>query len=116
VTVRLYLCDDSASIRLLVREMVTEDGSIEVVGEAATVEEALAGLPSAAPDVILLDLLEHGSEDDLVARLRAVAPASRFVVYSGRPERDGAAADAHVHKSAPFDELRRVLAEVAADA
>lgn len=112
--VRVYLCDDSASFRLLVREMLRSDEHIEVVGEAAGLAEAEAALPALAPDVVLLDLVDHGREDDLVARLRGASPASRFVVYSGMPERGGVAADAHVHKSVPFEELRRVVAEVAA--
>jgi DNA-binding NarL/FixJ family response regulator len=113
--VRVFLCDDSSAFRLLVREMLHQWGDIEVVGEASTVEEAQAGLPGADPHVVLLDLLDRAREDDLVDRLRDAAPEARFVVYSGMPERQGAAAEAHVHKSAEFDELRRVIVEVAAE-
>ncbi|MCW2989469.1 MAG: response regulator transcription factor [Solirubrobacterales bacterium] len=112
--VRVFLCDDSSSFRLLVREMLHDGGEIEIVGEAATIAEAQAGLPLAAAHVVLLDLLDRVSEDDLVAQLRCAASGARFVVYSGMPERRGATADAHVHKSAEFDELRRVIVEVAA--
>lgn len=110
----MFLCDDSASFRLLVRETLRGEERIEVVGEAGGLAEAEAALPALAPDVVLLDLFDHGREDELVARLRGVSPASRFVVYSGMPERAGGAADARVPKSAPFDELRRVVVEVAA--
>jgi len=114
--VRVYLCDDSASFRLLVREMLRETGEIEVVGEASTIEEARAGLPGSDAQVVLLDLLDREHEDELVAQLRDSAPGARFVVYSGMPERQGEAAEAHVHKSAQFEELRRVIVEVAAGA
>jgi DNA-binding NarL/FixJ family response regulator len=113
--VRVFLCDDSSSFRLLVREMLHESGEIEIVGEASTIEEAQAELPGADPHVVLLDLLDRTGEDELVDRLRDSAPDARFVVYSGMPERRGDAAEAHVHKSAEFDELRRVIFEVAAE-
>ena len=113
VPVRVFHCDDSESFRLLVREMLRDSTDVEVVGAAATVADALAALPGADPDVILLDLLEQSGEDELVSRLRAVAPEARIVVYTGHPERTGAAADGHVHKAVAFEELHRVITEVA---
>ena len=111
--VRVFHCDDSESFRLLVREMLRELGDVEVIGDAATVDAALAALPDADPDVVLLDLLEERDEDELVGELRDAAPEARFVVYSGRPERTGEAAEGHVHKAVAFDELHRVITEVA---
>jgi DNA-binding NarL/FixJ family response regulator len=109
----VFHCDDSESFRILVREMLRDLGDVEVVGDAATVDAALAAIPGASPDVVLLDLLEQCDEDELVGRLRGVAPDARFVVYTGRPERTGEAADDHLHKAVDFDELHRVITEVA---
>ena len=111
--VRVFHCDDSAAFRVLVREMLREFGGVEVVGDAATLKDALAALPDAQADVVLLDLFDNSDEDELVARLRPVAPDARFVVYSGKPERTGETADGHLHKAAAFDELHRVINEVA---
>lgn len=113
VPVRVFHCDDSESFRLLVREMLRDRADVEVVGAAATIADALAALPEVGADVILLDLLEESGEDELVGRLRGAAPEARFVVYSGRPERTGDAADGHLHKAVDFDELHRVITEVA---
>ena len=115
-TVRVFHCDDSPAFRLLVREMLRDYEGIDVIGEAATLEEALASLPDARADVVLVDLLEGAPEDELVDRLRAVAPDSRFLVYSGMPERTGGSAEGHLHKSATFEELHRVIGQVAAGA
>ena len=112
--VRVFVCDDSPALRLLLRETLIEDGTIEVVGEAATVTEAEERLPAAGADVVLLDLLDHASEDELVGRLASCAPDARFVVYTGMPARAGRAAAAYVPKSAELAELRRVIVEVAA--
>jgi hypothetical protein len=48
-----------------------------------------------------------------VSRLRPAAPQARFVVYSGMPSRTGETADEHLHKGAEFEELHRVITEVA---
>jgi DNA-binding NarL/FixJ family response regulator len=115
--VRVFHCDDSAAFRLLVREMLRElGGDVEVVGHAANVEDAVTALPDAAPDVVLLDLFEGATEDELVSLLRPAAPQARFVVYSGMPRRTGETADEHLHKGAEFEELHRVITEVASRA
>jgi DNA-binding NarL/FixJ family response regulator len=111
--VRVFHCDDSSSFRLLVREVLRDREDVTVVGEAPSVDDALAALPASGADVVLLDLIGGTQEDALVAMLREVAPEARFVVYSGVPERSGTSADAHVPKAAPFDELHRVIVEVA---
>jgi DNA-binding NarL/FixJ family response regulator len=51
---RVALVDDHALFRAGVRSEL--EGRVEVVGEAGTVEEALALIESAKPDVVLLDV------------------------------------------------------------
>jgi DNA-binding NarL/FixJ family response regulator len=115
--VRVFHCDDSPAFRVLVREMLHDLGGVRLVGEAGTLEEALARLPEAAPDVVLVDLFEQHRKDELLELLRAAAPGARLVLYTGMPEdRAPLGADGHVHKSAPFERLRRTITEVAARA
>lgn len=115
--VRVFHCDDSSAFRVLVREMLVELGGVTVVGEAGSLEEALARLPGADADVVLVDLFE-GSEhgEDLLAPLREAAPGAQFVFYTGMPASRVAGSERHVHKSVPFEELHRVITEVAAHA
>jgi DNA-binding NarL/FixJ family response regulator len=112
--VRVFHCDDSAAFRLLVREMLRDLGGVDVVGEAAALDEALAKLPAARPDVVLVDLLERGGEDELLAPIRAAVPRARMVLYTGMPECPvPGGAEAYVHKSAPFEELHRTIVSLA---
>ena len=111
--VRVFHCDDSDSFRLLVREVLDAHEDVEVVGEAADLAGAESALAEASPDVVLLDLLAQRREDELVGRIRAMCPQARVVLYSGMPRETGSSADARVAKSASFDELRRVIGEVA---
>jgi DNA-binding NarL/FixJ family response regulator len=115
--VRVFHCDDSAAFRVLVREMLQDLGGVEVVGGAATLEEALDRLPDADPDVVLVDLFERQRADELLGLLRSAAPGARLLLYTGMPsERAPEGADGHVHKSVPFEDLHRSITEVAARA
>src|SRR5438874_2517203 len=55
--VRVFLVDDHALFRAGVRtELDSITDEIEVVGEAGTVGEAVAGIAAKLPDVVLLDV------------------------------------------------------------
>ena len=54
--IRVFLVDDERLIRQGFRKLLELDGSCEVVGEAADGDEALALVPGAAADVLLLDV------------------------------------------------------------
>ena len=114
--VRVFHCDDSSAFRLLVREMLSEYDDLAVVGEAGTMEQALASLPGIQADVVLVDLFEGWTGADLVAPLREAAPAAEVLIYTGMPETHVPRGARHVHKSVPFEELRRIITEVAAGA
>ena len=98
--IRLFHCDDSDAMRLLVREQFAGHERVEVVGGAHDPSTALHGAADVQPDVVLLDLLDPEHADALVIELRAVVPAAR-IAHGG--------ADAYVEKSAPFDVLERAV-------
>lgn len=111
--IRLFHCDDSDAMRLLVREQFGPSEEVDVVGSAADPAGAVSGARELQPDVVLLDLLDPDNAQRLVSELRGAAPGARIVVYSGFP-RDAAriahgGADAYVEKSAPFSVLERAV-------
>lgn len=113
----MFHCDDSTAFRVLVREMLQELGGVDLVGEAATLDEALSRLPSSEPDVVLVDLFEREREDELLGLLRGAAPAAAMLLYTGMPaDRAPAGAEGHVHKSVPFQELHRAILAAASPA
>jgi DNA-binding NarL/FixJ family response regulator len=95
--------DDSDSFRLLIRETLPAHGGIEVVGDAATVEELVAGVEREQPDVVLLDQMGGTA---VIERLRAAVPGVRVVILSGYAPGHGGddelerGADAYVVKTA----------------
>ncbi|GGC65236.1 response regulator transcription factor [Hoyosella rhizosphaerae] len=61
MTFRVFLVDDHAVFRSGVRAELSTQSDIEIVGEAGTVTDAVAGINSAKPDVVLLDVhMPHG--------------------------------------------------------
>ncbi|MEV5317522.1 response regulator transcription factor [Streptomyces sp. NPDC052687] len=56
MTVRILLCDDHAVVRAGLRALLASAPDIEVAGEAATGEEAIALTRKLTPDVVLMDL------------------------------------------------------------
>jgi len=65
--VRLLLCDDHAVVRAGLRALLSSADGIDVVGEAATGEEALAMAAQLHPDVVLMDLQLDGGMDGVTA-------------------------------------------------
>ncbi|HEY2861782.1 MAG TPA: response regulator transcription factor [Terracidiphilus sp.] len=55
--IRIVLADDHPVVRIGVRNMLTEDGGFEVMGEASDGDEAITQTLDQQPDILLLDLL-----------------------------------------------------------
>jgi len=111
--VRVFHCDDSSSFRVLVREVLSDYEDVELVGEAGSPAEALAGVAAAQPDIVLLDLLPPESRGDLVTELHRLVPDAKIVVYSGYPETVARErhpdACAYLEKAASFERLHETL-------
>ena len=71
MTVRVLVADDQALVRAGLRTLLGTQESIEVVGEAATGDEAVAESARLAPDVVLMDIRMPGM-DGIQATARVV--------------------------------------------
>jgi two-component system, NarL family, response regulator DevR len=75
VTIRVFLLDDHEVVRRGVRELLESEDDLEVVGEAGTVEQALARIPPTRPDVAVLDVrLPDGSGVEVCREVRSARP------------------------------------------
>ncbi len=81
---RLIVVDDHPIVRAGMRSLFPLDGPVEVVGEAATGEEALTLARHVRPDVVLCDLrLGDGIDGvETTRRLRALDPAPAVVILT----------------------------------
>ena len=53
---RIMLVDDSSMMRLIIRNLLLTDSNLTIVNSAENGKKALEALPTAQPDLILLDL------------------------------------------------------------
>jgi DNA-binding NarL/FixJ family response regulator len=73
--ISVFLVDDHEVVRRGIRELLEAEGDVQVVGEAAGVEEALVRLPRVRPSVAVLDVrLPDGDGVSLCRELRATMP------------------------------------------
>ncbi|CAH0150407.1 Transcriptional regulatory protein DevR (DosR) [Microbacterium sp. Bi98] len=80
---RVFLVDDHDLVREAVADLVTSTGGLEFVGEAATTAQALSGIRSTTPDVVVLDLqLPDGNGIDACYQLRTSNPDIRCLILT----------------------------------
>ncbi len=115
---RVFLVDDHDLFRAGVRAELA--GRVDVVGEAADVEGAIAGISSTAPDVVLLDV--HMPDGGGAAVIQAGSTSSSTVRYLALSVSDAAedviaviraGARGYVTKSISADELVVAIQRVA---
>ena len=115
VGVRVLVCEDAPGYRLMLR-VTLEDAGMDVVGEAAAWEEAVAQATEHAPDVMLVDLWLPTRDDEALRRLREAAPHAQFVALTGLSVEEATEAigplgiaDLILSKREAMDSLVRVL-------
>jgi NarL family two-component system response regulator LiaR len=81
--IRVLIADDHAIVRQGLRTFLELQEDIEVVGDAADGEAALAGVQRHEPDVVLMDLvMPNLGGVEAIRRLREVRPETRVLVLT----------------------------------
>ena len=89
---RIFVVDDSAFIRKALARVLQAEPSLQLVGEAASGEEAMAKIPEANPDLVTLDVEMPGMDGQQVLRaLLRWKPTLKVVMLSAYT-REGAEA------------------------
>jgi DNA-binding NarL/FixJ family response regulator len=110
-SITVVIVDDHELFRAGLRELLSEN-RVEVVGEAASAEEALEVVPEVRPDVVMMDLgLPGMSGAEAIRRLAHVAGDAQVLVLTISPDHDdvtealGAGACGYLLKDASVGEL-----------
>jgi len=119
-SLRIMLVDDHPVVRSGLISVLSTQRDFDVVGEAATGDEAIARASALAPDIVLMDLRMPGTNGvDASAAILAARPATRVVVLTTYAS-DGevlraveAGAMGYLLKDIPHEELFRALRAVA---
>ncbi|GAA1341076.1 response regulator transcription factor [Saccharothrix algeriensis] len=105
---RVFLVDDHEVVRVGVRELLNDDGGLEVVGEAGSVAEALALVPVSGAEVAVLDVrLPDGNGIELCRELRSRMPELKCLMLTSFTD-DEALFDAVMAGASGFV-LKRIL-------
>jgi NarL family two-component system response regulator LiaR len=83
VSIRVAIADDHAVVRQGLRTFLELQDGMDVVGEAADGDEAVALVERTAPDVVLLDLVMPRLDGlEAIPRIRERAPGTRILVLT----------------------------------
>jgi len=79
----VLLVDDHEVVREGLRELLSLEGDLEVLGEAADAGEALRQATRLRPDVVVLDVeIPGGEASDTVEAIRSACPETRILILS----------------------------------
>ena len=118
---KVFVVEDSAAVRERLVELIRDVKDIEVVGEAATYDTAVAGIINTRPDVAVLDIKlanATGSGIDALIEVRKTLPGIRAIILSNysTPQHLKASADAgaeyFLDKSIDFERVGEILEQM----
>ena len=86
-TAKILIVDDHPLVRAGLVARISSQPGLEVCGEAADADEALAMLDSSRPELMIVDLtLKQGHGLDLIRKARQHSPETRMLVLSAHDE------------------------------
>ena len=119
--IRVLIADDHSVVRLGLSDLLSDEGSFDVVGTAKNGAEALALAESQRPDVVVMDLIMPKMDGiQATKEIKARLPGTAVVVLTSFGSTDGiaaalqAGATGAILKNAENDVLIGVLKRVAA--
>ena len=119
--IRILVVDDHPVVRAGIVALLESAADVEIVGTAASGEEALALVDATAPDLVVMDLRMPGIDgDEATARILAAHPGVRVLILTTYETDDAilsaiaAGASGYLLKAAPEEELLAGVRAVAA--
>ena len=114
---KVFLVEDSASIRARLTEMLVSMAGVTIVGEAETPASAIDGILLTHPDSVVLDIqLLGGSGIEVLRKICPIAPHIVFIVLTNHAEPQyrkicmASGASYFLDKTAEFEKIREVVA------
>lgn len=105
--IRIILADDHSMVRLGLKAYFGTLPDIEVVGEAATGEEAVQMVTQLVPDVVLMDLIMPGMGGvEATRQVRKVSPSTQVIILTSYHD------DEHIFPAIRAGALSYVLKDI----
>lgn len=116
--IRIFIADDHTIFREGLKQILSDEADVDIVGEATDGDELLAQLPSSPCEIVLLDLTMPGRSGIPLLREIAAAENPRVVVLSMHEEDQyvvealKAGAAGYVTKNSASDQLIQAIRKV----
>jgi len=118
--IRVAVCDDARAVKFFLRQVLEEDGDMEVVSTTSGGAEALEALASCRADILLLDLLLPDVPEPavLVRAIRELTPGTAILLMSNlapsqlEKEAERLATDGWTPKAHKPEQLRQSVRDV----
>ncbi len=117
--IKVLIADDHAVVRRGIRQILSEDSFIEVLGEASNSEEIMEQLYDQEWDVLILDLIMPGKNGlDSLIEIKQRKPDLKVLVLSMHPEEEIAiralktGASGYLNKDSVPSELIRAVRKI----
>lgn len=86
-SIKVFLIDDHAIVRLGIRSLVEKNSGMVVCGESGTLEEAYKDIKETTPDVILLDMKLPDGDGIIGCRnIKRICPQAKIIVLTAYGE------------------------------
>jgi DNA-binding NarL/FixJ family response regulator len=84
--IRVFIADDSATVRDRLKSLLTEMGEVEIVGTAQDAAEAIAAIQHIQPDVVILDIrMPAGSGIGVLRSLQKSPVRPKIIMLTNYP-------------------------------
>lgn len=111
-TIKIFIADDSLIVREHLVTMLDELAGVEIVGQAASVTEAIDAIRRLQPDVVILDIrMPGGSGIDVLQTIKQEEATPVVIILTNYPYAGyrqkclQAGADFFLDKSTEFDQI-----------
>ena len=109
--IRVLIVDDEPRVRRCLRQRLELEADLEVVGEVADGQAAMAAVAAGPVDVVVMDIRASASDAlDVAGAMRCCRPAPRVLLHAlhdspGMRERAAALGAGYVPKAGPEEPL-----------
>ena len=119
IKLKVFITDDSATIRERLVTLALDLPEIAVVGQAQDAPEVLDAIHRTQPDVVILDIrMPGGNGIDVLRQLKKMKLAPKIIILTiyaypqYRKKCEAAGADFFFDKSTEFDQIPQALEQV----
>lgn len=121
--IKVFIADDSLIVREHLVTLLDELAGVEIVGQAENVAEAISGIRTCQPDVVILDIrMPGGSGIDVLRTIKQDKGAPMVIILTNYPYPGyrqkclDAGADFFLDKSTEFDQIPKLFERFKQDA